>query len=63
MCGGSRGDGKDAPRLTHPLLPGVRSAEVWNRDWPRTLHDKQITGFSPLVCGMKSAPHVWRPLM
>ena len=45
--------------LVHPLMPGVRSDEIWNRDWPRTLHDKQITGFSPLVCGMKEAPRVW----
>ena len=49
----------DAPRLTHPLLPGVRSAEVWNPAWPRTLHDKQLTGFSPLLLGMKSAPREW----
>jgi len=40
-------------------MPGVRSGELWNVDWPRTLHDKQITGFSPLTCGMKAAPRVW----
>ena len=51
-----------AAPLTHPLMPGVRSAELWNEDWPRTLHDKQITGFSPLVCGMKSAPRIWATL-
>lgn len=50
------------PRLTHPLMPGVRCTELWNRDWPRTLHDKQLTGFSPLVCGMKRAPKVWASL-
>ena len=49
-------------RLTHPLLPGVRSAELWNADWPRTLHDKQLTGFSPLTCGMQTAPRVWATL-
>ena len=47
------------PPDRHPLLPGVRSTEVWNPDWPRVLHDKQITGFSPLTCGMVSAPSVW----
>ena len=44
---------------THPLLPGVRSGEVWNKDWPRVLHDKQLTGFSPLQCGMADPPNVW----
>ena len=51
-----------APRLTHPRMPGVRCAELWNRDWPRTLHDKQLTGFSPLTCNMKAAPRVWATL-
>jgi len=46
-------------RDTHPLLPGVRSKELWNKDWPRVLHDKQLTGFSPLNCGMAEAPEVW----
>ena len=50
------------PDVTHPLMPGVRCAELWNPDWPRTLHDKQITGFSPLTCGMKAAPRVWATL-
>ena len=45
--------------LVHPLMPGVRCAELWNPNWPRTLHDEQITGFSPLVCGMEKAPRVW----
>ncbi len=43
----------------HPLLPGVRSPEVWNKQWPSVLHDKLLTGFSPLKCGMKQAPRVW----
>jgi len=47
------------PRTTHPLMPGVRSDEVWSPDWPRVLHDRQLTGFSPLVCGMAEAPEVW----
>jgi hypothetical protein len=40
-------------------MPGVRCAGINNPYWPRTLHDEQITGFSPLVCGMRSAPNVW----
>jgi hypothetical protein len=52
-------DERRPSRLTHPLLPGVRCSEIWNTDWPRTLHDKQLTGFSPLICGMKEAPTVW----
>lgn len=47
---------------THPLMPGIRSAEIQSTDWPRTLHDRQLTGFSPLVCGMSDAPSVWRTL-
>lgn len=43
---------------THPLMPGVRTSELWNTDWPRTLHDKLATGFSPLVCGLSEAPQV-----
>ena len=43
----------------HPLLPGVRTPEVWNREWPVTMHDKLLTGFSPLNCGMKTAPKLW----
>lgn len=48
-----------AEHVTHPLMPGIRSTEMWNRDWPRTHHDKLATGFSPLVCGMKAAPKEW----
>ncbi|MFH1570322.1 MAG: PQQ-binding-like beta-propeller repeat protein, partial [Gemmatimonadota bacterium] len=48
-----------APADRHPLLPGIRCAEVWRPDWPRTLHDKQLTGFSPLTCGMDRAPEIW----
>ena len=62
MPGQAWGNEPEASNLTHPLLPGVRSAEVWNEDWPRTLHDKQITGFSPLVLGMQSAPRIWATL-
>ena len=45
--------------VTHPLMPGVRCAEINNPDWPRVLHDKQLTGFSPLTCGMTGAPEAW----
>ena len=40
---------------THPLMPGIRSPEIRVTDWPRTLHDKQLTGFSPLTLGMPEA--------
>ena len=43
-------------------MPGSRSAEINSRDWPRTLHDKQLTGFSPLHLGMGRAPVVWQTL-
>jgi len=43
-------------------MPGVRSEEINHRDWPRTLHDKQLTGFSPLVLGMADAPSVWQTI-
>src|SRR5258708_40375563 len=46
-------------RSEHPLLPGVRSAEVWNPEWPSTMHDKLLTGFSPLNCGMRESPRLW----
>ena len=42
----------------HPLLPGIRSPEVWNPYWPSAAHDRILTGFSPLGCGMKGAPVV-----
>ena len=48
--------------MTHPLMPGVRSSEINNPAWPRVLHDGQITGFSPLTCGMTDAPGVWRTI-
>jgi outer membrane protein assembly factor BamB len=47
---------------THPLLPGIRCTEVQNPDWPQTLHDGQITGFSPLTCRMTDAPEIWSTL-
>lgn len=46
-------------QMTHPLMPGVRCQDVWDPDWPRVLHDRQLTGFSPLVLGMEEAPEVW----
>ena len=49
----------DMPQDRHPLMPGVRSDEIADPDWPRTLHDKQLTGFSPLVLGMTEAPQIW----
>ena len=48
----------EAKPSEHPLLPGIRSPEVWNPHWPTTAHDKLLTGFSPLKCGMKRAPVV-----
>jgi hypothetical protein len=47
------------PPTTHPLLPGLRSPDLQNPAWPRTLHDNMATGFSPLACGMNEAPQVW----
>jgi len=47
------------PSDSHPLMPGIRSAELWNANWPRALHDKLATGFSPLICGMKESPRIW----
>ncbi len=47
---------------THPLMAGIRCAEINQPDWPRTLHDKQLTGFSPLVLGMSRAPSVWQTI-
>ncbi|MGD9497541.1 MAG: PQQ-binding-like beta-propeller repeat protein, partial [Armatimonadota bacterium] len=44
---------------THPLLPGIRCADVWDSGWPRLFHDRQITGFSPLTLDMREAPQVW----
>jgi len=44
---------------THPLMPGIRSRELHNVNWPRTYHDKLVTGFSPLVCGMSAEPELW----
>jgi len=48
----------EAPDV-HPLLPGLRSSELNNPAWPRTLHDELASGFSPLACGMSTAPEVW----
>ena len=45
--------------MTHPLMPGVRCDEINNPNWPRTLHDKHITGFSPLTLGMTESPRIW----
>ena len=47
---------------THPLMAGIRCAEINQPDWPRTLHDKQLTGFSPLALGMSRAPSVWQTI-
>jgi len=44
---------------THPLMPGIRMRELWDRNWPRPLHDRLATSFSPLVCNMKTAPEIW----
>ncbi|MDP7348674.1 MAG: hypothetical protein QF735_10595, partial [Phycisphaeraceae bacterium] len=51
------GDRKTA--LTHPLVPGVLCDGINNPNWPRTLHDKHITGFSPLTLGMTESPRIW----
>ncbi|MCA9231439.1 MAG: PQQ-binding-like beta-propeller repeat protein [Planctomycetales bacterium] len=47
---------------THPLMPGIRMRQLWDRNWPRPLHDRLATSFSPLVCNMKEAPAVWRQI-
>ncbi|MDA0337030.1 MAG: PQQ-binding-like beta-propeller repeat protein, partial [bacterium] len=47
---------------THVLMPGIRCAEINSTAWPRTLHDKQLTGFSPLGLGMSDAPAVWQTI-
>ena len=47
---------------THPLMPGIRMRELWDRNWPRPLHDRLATNFSPLVCNMKTTPEVWREI-
>jgi hypothetical protein len=44
---------------THRLMPGLRSTDLRDGDWPRTMHDKLATGFSPLNCAMAQAPTVW----
>ncbi len=49
-------------QTTHPLMPGIRSAEIAKADWPRTLHDKQLTGFSPLTLGMDETPEIWQTI-
>jgi hypothetical protein len=45
--------------MSHPLVPGVRCDEIRDPNWPRTLHDKHLTGFSPLALGMTEAPEIW----
>ena len=40
-------------------MPGIRCPGMLQTTWPRVLHDEQISGFSPLVCGMVEAPRVW----
>lgn len=45
--------------LTHPLVPGLRSGDLNDPNWPRPFHDRVGSGFSPLVCGMTSAPRIW----
>ena len=56
------GDAGMSDTHTHPLMPGIRCEGINNTDWPRTLHDKQITGFSPLTCGMSQAPGIWKSI-
>lgn len=46
-------------KLEHPLLPGIRAAELHDPNWPRVFHDRLATAFSPLKCGMTAAPRVW----
>lgn len=43
---------------THPLMPGIRCSGLNDPNWPRTLHDSQITGFSPLNCSMAETPSI-----
>lgn len=56
---GAQEQDKPTSALTHPLVPGVRCDEIRNPNWPRTLHDKHITGFSPLTLGMTESPRIW----
>ena len=51
--------GDEASPQTHPLMPGLRSLQLHDTEWPCTLHDNLASGFSPLVCGMTKRPRVW----
>ncbi len=60
LVSASFGHCEDPNRLeTHPLMPGIRCPGLLDKDWPRPMHDKLATGFSPLTCGMKEAPTIW----
>ena len=52
------GAAEPLPADAHPLLPGVRDPRVNDPNWRRGLHDELATGFSPLSCGMRTAPQV-----
>jgi len=58
---GQPSSGQSAAHLaeTNRLMPGIRSRDINDPAWPRTMHDRLATGFSPLACGMKEAPRVW----
>jgi hypothetical protein len=43
---------------SHPLMPGVRSSDLYDPNWPRAMHDRLATGFSPLACNMTEAPRI-----
>ena len=47
---------------THPLMPGLRCDALNETDWARPFHDRVGSGFSPLVCNMRSTPRVWSTL-
>ncbi|MBA4107769.1 MAG: hypothetical protein C0485_18705 [Pirellula sp.] len=61
-CAGAATGGRGQTLLddaaTHPLMPGVRSADLNDSNWPRAMHDRLATGFSPLPCKMSAAPRI-----
>ncbi len=59
VCSDPLQSGDYEERVTHPLVPGLRSRDLNNPDWPRPFHDRVGSGFSPLVCNISSTPRVW----
>jgi len=59
LCLATAGSTQTINPDAHPLLPGIRAKELWDPNWPRTMHDRLATGFSPLVCNLSEPPVVW----